>query len=122
MSATLYINATVYPAGPTGDSTFGLTCVAYLASDFIYPPNSKVVPPASSAGTCTASPTGNITGLDNTKNYYLLVYNPQGYMHWFLVDWSSGNSAGSPMNVEVPVVEQGALGFVGPYTITAIPT
>jgi hypothetical protein len=47
----------------------------------------------------------SIAGLDNTKSYWLRLFNPQGYSHWFPVGWQTGNSSGAPMVISVPAFE-----------------
>ena len=113
MTSTLYLNATVYPQLPGGATP--LTATAYLASQFQTPPSGYTVPqnltPAGS-GSVVCNPTGSITGLDDTVDYWLLVQNPQGYYHWFNVNWSAGGSSETPMNVNVPAYEGIIVGLI----------
>lgn len=112
MTATLYLNATVFPAGGTGESTTPLTVQVFLASRFLNPPNGFTAPPGTPDGSTTANPTGTIAGLNNADEYWLLCYNPQGYIHWFLVDWTSGNSSEAPLDITVPLYEGTVVGII----------
>jgi hypothetical protein len=104
---TLYLNVGVYPL-PYG-STAKVFVDIYKASDFYNAPSSSSLPPVASpdaSATVTVAFTGtavSLTGLDNTKSYWLRVFNPQGYSHWFPVSWQKGNSSGAgAMQVQVP--------------------
>jgi hypothetical protein len=118
--STLYLNASIFPAGSTGVSSTPLTIQVFLASKFLNPPTGFTAPPGTPDGSVVCDPTGNITGLDDTKDYWLICYNPQGYIHWFQVDWSSGNTSEAPLNITVPLVEgvqQGIAAAMGSLAI-----
>ena len=108
MTSTLYLNLSVYPV-PHG-ATVNVSCDIWLASYFTLAPAGDALPPRGTAsGTATCGPTGSISGLDNTKGYWLRVFNPQGYTHWFNVNWlNGGTTSGDPFIATVPMVERGA--------------
>ena len=116
MTATLYLNLNTYPL-PYG-STAKVHADIWLASKFLNDPSGVSQPPQGATadgttGTVTIAFGGTaatIAGLDNTKAYWLRVFSPQGYTHWFPVNWTTGNSSGSPLFVRVPAIE-------GPVTV-----
>lgn len=109
MTATLYLDVSVYPLAYGADVT--LYADVWLATDFLNPPSgSTAAPGASPDGSTTVDvvlggTACSITGLDNTKSYWLRLFNPQGYSHWFPVSWTTGNSALAPQVVGVPAIE-----------------
>jgi hypothetical protein len=107
MTISLYVKPQVYP---NANSSPRIYVAIYLASHFFNPPVGNQQPPQGS--TPIASGTSNnlnttlqLTGLSESSNYWLLVQNPQGYTHWFYVDWTSGLTSGDPMIVGVPLIE-----------------
>ena len=126
MTATLYLNVSTYPL-PYG-STAKMFVDIYKASDFHNDPSGSSAPPGASPDSwsfVTVAFHGtavSLAGLDNTKAYWLRVFNPQGYSHWFPVSWSKGNSSGAgAMQVSVPAIEGPvALPAPTPRGITAI--
>ena len=104
MTDTLYLALTAYPV-PNGTQQPPLTAGVWLASNFLNPPVGRTSPPGGPEGSGLVSGNlVNITGLDNTLGYFLLVYNPQGYQHWFQVQWI-GNSSDNPFAASVPYYE-----------------
>lgn len=109
MTDTLYLNVSVYPWTLSDAAT--LYADVWLASDFMNAPSGSTGPPGPTpAGTTTVAvvfggTACSIAGLDNTKSYWLRLFNPQGYSHWFPVGWQTGNSSGAPMVISVPAFE-----------------
>lgn len=125
MTDTLYLNVQVYPLAYTASET--LYCDIWLASSFLNPPTqSTSAPGVSPVGSTTVDvvfggTAGSITGLNNTVSYWLRVFSPQGYSHWFPVSWQTGNSSGAPMVVTVPAIEGPVLPTVassGPASVS----
>src|ERR1017187_9940552 len=110
MTATLYLNVSIYPMA-YGAAAVTLYADIWLASAFLTPPSGPTSAPGPTpAGSTTVAvvmggTACNITGLDNTKAYWLRVFNPQGYSHWFPVGWNSGASSPHPQVVSVPAIE-----------------
>src|ERR1019366_8835027 len=92
VTATLYLDVSVYPLPYGGSVT--LYADIWLATDFLNDPSGQSAPPAAAAaGTATVAvvfggTAASIAGLDNTKSYWLRLFNPQGYQHWFPVSWT----------------------------------
>ena len=120
MTSTLYLELNVYPL-PAG-ATVNLYCDIWLASYFTIAPAGDALPPrGTAAGTATCSPTGDITGLDDTKGYWLRVLNPQGYTHWFNVNWENGGTTSEdPFICTVPLVERGSPPTVNTWTWSGV--
>ena len=110
MTATLYLNITVYPMPP--GSFAPIFCDAWPASQFSNEPSGASLPPGPTpvASGSTVAGAVALAGLDNTKGYRLRVFNPQGYTHWFPVGWASGNTAEAPMVISVPGSEGASSG------------
>jgi len=109
VTSTLYLQIGCYPL-PYGQ-TETLYYDIWLASLFGSDPSGSSAAPAevpAGSGTAVVSMLGtavSIPSLDTTKGYWLRVFNPQGYSHWFPVSWVSGNSSGAPQIVSVPAIE-----------------
>ena len=128
--STLYLNVNVYPL-PYG-STAKVFVDIYRSSHFYNDPSGSSLPPDVSpdaAATVVVAFGGtavSLTGLDNTKGYWLRVFNPQGYSHWFPVSWTKGNSSGAgAMQVSVPAIEGPVALLVpplaaSPYTLSIV--
>lgn len=100
---TMYLVLEAYPS-PNGISYPGLNAQIFLASKFLNPPVGYTRPPGTPDGTANGVAV-SITGLDVFETYYVLLFNPQGYQHWFKADWSTGKSADDPLVLGVPMNE-----------------
>lgn len=105
MTTTLYLQLEAYPV-PNGTQQPTLNAYIWDATDFLNPPVGRTSPPGGLSGALQSTSGGacSFTGLDNTHTYYILVFNPQGYQHWFRSQFI-GNSSDNPLVCSVPYIE-----------------
>lgn len=87
--STLVVNVNILPNIFTN---VGLTVDAWLASGFLRNPSGQTLPPVAGPAATTStddSGSASLADLDSADPYWVRVIDPNGYFHWFYINWEA---------------------------------